>query len=136
MKSPGFTAAAILTLAVGVGGTCTMFTGVDALFLRALRLPQPDRLVTLWAASRAGGFDHAKVSFRDFEDWSRQARSFERLAVFLDINPTLSGRGEPQTLPVSRVSGDFFATLGGKAQLGRAIGPADDRPEASRVALL
>src|SRR5215471_12000479 len=133
IKSPGFTVAAVLTLAVGVGGTCTMFAGVDALFLRALRLPQPDRLVTFWASNRAGGFDHANVSYRDFKDWKRQAHGFERLAAFLDANPTLTGRGEPETLPVSRVSGDFFATLGGKARVGRAIVSTDDNPQAARV---
>ncbi|HEY6931384.1 MAG TPA: ABC transporter permease, partial [Thermoanaerobaculia bacterium] len=109
---------------------------VDALFLRALRLPQPDQLVTFWAANRAAGFDHANVSYRDFEDWRERARSFQRMAVFLDLNPTLTGRGEPQTLQVARVSGDFFATLGGRPLFGRAVGPADDRPQASRIAVL
>jgi putative ABC transport system permease protein len=136
VKSPGFTVAAVLTLAVGVGGTCTMFAGVDALFLRALRLPQPERIVTFWASNKAGGFDHANVSYRDFEDWRERARSFERMAVFFDLNPTLTGRGEPETLSAARVSGDFFATLGGRPLLGRAVGPADDRPQASRIAVL
>jgi putative ABC transport system permease protein len=135
-KSPGFTAAAILTLAVGVGATCTMFAGVDALFLRALALPDPDRVVTLWAANRAAGFDHANASYRDFEDWRRQARSFERLAAFVDVAPTLSGGREPETLPIARVSGDFFAILGGHPILGRTVTSADDRPEAGRVAVL
>src|SRR5262252_8115795 len=121
LKNPGFTAAAVLTLAVGVGGTCTMFAGVDALFLRALRLPQPDQLVTLWAANRAAGFDHANVSFRDLEDWRQQARSFSSISAFVDVNPTLTGKGEPETLPVSRVSGDFFGTLRAQPRIGRTV---------------
>src|SRR5262249_13475659 len=137
LKNPGFTVAAVLTLAVGVGGTCTMFAGVDALFLPALRPPQPQQLVTFWASSKAGGFDHANVSYRDFEDWRERAmRSFQSMAIFLDLNPTLSGRGEPETLPVARVGGDFFSTLGGRPPLGRAVGPSDDRPQASRIAVL
>jgi putative ABC transport system permease protein len=136
LKNPGFTVAAVLTLAIGVGGTCTMFAGVDALFLRALRLPRPDQIVTLWASNKAGGFDHANVSYRDFEDWRERARSFERMAVFVDLNPTLTGRGEPETLPVARVGGDFFTTLGGRPLLGRTVGPSDDRSQASRIAVL
>ncbi len=135
-KSPGFTSAAVLTLAIGVGGACTIFSGVDALFLRALRLPDPERIVTLWASNRAAGFDHANVSYRDFEDWRREARSFEALAAFLDVNPTLTGRGEPEALPVSRVSGDFFRLAGGRALLGRTVTPTDDRSGATRVAVL
>ncbi|HYB53892.1 MAG TPA: ABC transporter permease, partial [Thermoanaerobaculia bacterium] len=135
-RSPGFTAAALATLSIGVGATSTIFAGVDALFLRALRVPAPDRLVTLWAANAAAGFDHANVSYRDFEDWRREARSFEILAAFLDVSPTLTDRGEPTTLPVSRVTGDFFRLFGGAAQLGRVVAPSDDRPEAPRVAVL
>jgi putative ABC transport system permease protein len=135
-KNPGFTAAAVLTLAVGVGGTCTMFAGVDALFLRALRLPQPDQLVTLWAANRAAGFDHANVSFRDLEDWRQKARSFSSISAFVDVNPTLTGKGEPETLPVSRVGGDFFGTLAARPRIGRTVMAVDDRPEAPRVAVL
>jgi putative ABC transport system permease protein len=135
-RSPGFTAAAILTLAVGIGGACTIFAGVNALLLRALPLPGPDRLVALWAASAPGGFDHANVSYRDFEDWHREARSFERLAAFRETSPTLTGRGGPEVLPVARVSADFFGVVGAPAFAGRLLTGDDDRPNSPRVVVL
>ena len=56
-RTPGFALASIATLALGIGGAATIFAGVDALFLRALPLPRPERIVTLWSKNRAGGFD-------------------------------------------------------------------------------
>jgi putative ABC transport system permease protein len=135
-KSPGFTAAAVLTLGLGIGGAATIFAGVDALFVRALPLPDPDRLMTLWASSKGGGFDHANVSYRDFEDWKREASSFEGLAALLTTSPTLTERGEPEAIDAALVTGDFFHLLGVRPALGRLLTSFDDRPQAGRTAVL
>ncbi len=135
-KSPGFTLAAVGTLALGIGAASTIFAGVDALFLRALPLPEPDRVMTLWAENRAAGFDHANVSYRDFVDWRQQARSFESMAAGLTTSQTLTGRGEPEAVDTALVTGDFFQVTRMKPRLGRLIEAADDRPSADRVAVL
>ena len=81
-KSPGFTIAAVVTLALGIGGASTIFAGVDALFLRALPVPAPDRVMTLWASNQKAGFDHANTSYRDFEDWRRERGASRRWPRF------------------------------------------------------
>ena len=136
VRRPGFAAAIILTLGLAIGAAATIFAGVDALFLRALPIPEADRVMTLWGRNKAGGFDHSNVSYRDFEDWRREARSFESLAVMFPVTQTLTGRGEPEALDVTLVTGDFFRMIGARAAFGRLIGPADDRPEAPRAAVL
>ncbi|MEX1245555.1 MAG: ABC transporter permease [Thermoanaerobaculia bacterium] len=135
-KNPGFTAATVLTLGLGVGGVSTIFAGVHALFIRALPLPEPDRLVALWSKNVSAGFDHANVSYPDYEDWSLESRSFESFAAFLETSPTLTGQGEPDTLPGAQVSGRFFRLLGVRPFAGRTLTPEDDRRDATRVAVL
>jgi putative ABC transport system permease protein len=135
-RSPGFSAAAVATLALGIGTAATIFAGVDALFLRALSLPSPERLVTLWAARRTAGFDHANVSYRDFEDWRRESKSFEAMAAILTTGPTLTGSGEPEAFDAALVTGDFFALLGVRPLRGRLIEPSDDSPASPRVVVL
>ncbi len=136
VRRPGFAAAIIVTLGLAIGAAATIFAGVDALFLRALPIPEADRVMTLWGRNKAGGFDHSNVSYRDFEDWRREARSFESLAVMFPVTQTLTGRGEPEALDVTLVTGDFFRMIGARAAFGRLLGPADDRPEAPRAAVL
>jgi len=135
-RRPGFTAAVVLTLGLAIGAAATIFAGVDALFLRALPIPEADRVMTLWGRNKGGGFDHSNVSYRDFEDWRRQARSFETLAAMYPVTQTLTGRGEPEPIDATFVTGDFFRVIRARAAIGRLIGPADDRPEAPRVGVL
>ncbi len=135
-KSPGFTLAALATLALGIGAASTIFAGVDALFLRAVPLPEPDRLMTIWGKRRAAGFDHSNISYVDFLDWKREAGSFESLAAMFYTSQTLTGRGEPEAVDAVLVTGDFFRVLRRQPRLGRLLTPADDRPDAARVAVL
>jgi putative ABC transport system permease protein len=135
-KSPGFTLAAVATLALGIGAASTIFAGVDALFLRALRMPDADRVMTLWGKNRAAGFDHSNVSYMDFLDWKKDASSFESIAAIMSTGQTLTGRGEPEAVDVVLATGDFFRVVNRPARLGRLLTPADDRPDAARVAVL
>jgi len=136
VKSPGFTLAAVFTLALGIGAASTIFAGVDALFLRALRMPDADRVMTLWGKNRGAGFDHSNVSYVDFLDWKKDASSFESLAAAMPTGQTLTGRGEPEAVDVMRATGDFFRVLNRPPRLGRFLAPADDRRDAARVAVL
>ena len=125
-KSPGFTAVAVLTLALGIGANTTMFSVVNAILLRPLPYPDAGRLV---------GFT-TNQSGPDLEDLSRQSRSFAQLAG-AQIWPLDWGNGaEPERVRAAVVTGRTFAALGGRAELGRTITPADDRPGAEPVAVV
>jgi putative ABC transport system permease protein len=132
LKSPITSAAAILSLALGIGGTTTMFSAVDAVLLRPLPFAEPDRLVLVSATSslsrnlsstRRGG----DLSPADFLDY-RSSASFDGLAA-ISRNPVrLTGGGTPEQVPAAQVSGNFFSVLGVNAIAGRTFLPADDAP--------
>ena len=132
LKSPLTTAAAILSLALGIGGTTTMFSAVDAVLLRPLPFANPERLVLVSAtspmtrggsATRRGG----DLSPADFLDY-RGASSFEGLASISTNSMRLTGDGTPELVPGAQVSGNFFSLLGVDALAGRMFVPADDAP--------
>jgi hypothetical protein len=105
-RSPGFTSVAILTLALGIGASATVFSGLDALLLRALSLPDPERLVLVWSKSETYGWDHANVSLEDAASWRDEARSFEGVGIFEERDVTLTGQGDAQLLASLAVTGD------------------------------
>jgi putative ABC transport system permease protein len=140
VKSPLTTAAAILSLALGIGGTTAMFSAVDAVLLRPLPYPQSDRLVLVSASSelsrgapaaRRGG----DLSPGDFLDY-RRSISFEGLASVSGGSMRLTGDGPPEQIRTSQVSGNFFTLLGAKAIAGRTFAPADDAAGAPSQAVL
>jgi putative ABC transport system permease protein len=132
LKSPVTSIAAILSLALGIGGTTTMFSAVDTVLLRPLPFPDPERLVMVGAtspmfravsATRRGG----AVSPADYLDY-RNSTSFEGLAA-VSVNPVrLTGDGMPEQALAAQVSGNFFSVLGVNAVAGRVFVPADDAP--------
>jgi len=134
LKHPGFTTAAVLTLALGIGANTAIFSVVHAVVLRPLPYPDADRLVMVWETDRSGA--QSNMGYPTFNDWRTQNRSFEAMAAFADWAPTLSGAGEPQVLIGSRVTSDFFRVLGTKPMLGRDFTEEDDRPNAARVAII
>jgi predicted permease len=133
-KHPGFTAATVLTLALGIGANTALFSVVHAVVLQPLPFPNPERLVMVWEADKNG--DQSNMGYPTFADWRDQNRSFEAMSAFADWGPTLSGVGEPQALNGARVTVDFFRVLGVKPFLGRDFTPADDVPNAPRVAII
>ena len=132
LKSPITSAAAILSLALGIGGTTTMFSAVDAVLLRPLPFAEPDRLVLVSATSSSmrGGSPTRRggdLSPADYLDY-RNSSSFDGLAS-VSRNPVrLTGDGTPEQAPAAQVSGNFFAVLGVNAIAGRTFLPADDAP--------
>ena len=130
LKSPLTTAAAILSLALGIGGTTTMFSAVDAVLLRPLPFAEPERLVLVSAtspmsrggsATRRGG-DLSPADYLDF----RTATSFEGVASITTNPVRLTGDGTPEQVLAAQVSGNFFTVLGVNALAGRTFLPTDD----------
>ena len=135
VKNKAFTLAATLTLAIGIGGTTVMFTIVDAVVIRPLPFPGPDRLV--WGWGRFPQSDSASISPPDFMDYRAQAKSLGVAAMTSFSRPTeVSGNGEPEVLAVRSVSAGFFETLGAAPVLGRSFVRADEQEERPLVAAI
>lgn len=137
-KSPGFTAAALLTLALGIGGNTMMFAVIDAVLLRPLQYREPDRLVRLSLDTPSQTLFDAGFSQERFDAVRASARSFSELsASFIATESmTLSGGAEPLALKGARVSYNFLQALGVQPPLGRAFLAAEDRRGARPVAMI
>jgi putative ABC transport system permease protein len=120
-KNPGFTAAAIVTLALGIGGNTAIFTVTNALLLRALPYKDPGRLVMLNKQHRGSADEGASLTLNRYELIRDRSHSFSGIAVWAIDSFNLTGRGEPEQVPVARVSPNFFDLLGVAPQLGRAF---------------
>ena len=134
-KNPGFTAVALLTLALGIGANTAIFSILDAVLLRPLPFPEPDRLVAIWGADSKTGETHRALSYPDFTDLRSENHSLESLAAFTDGSFTLTGAGEPLLLHGAIVSASLLSVLHSSPELGRGFGASDDNP-GTRVVLL
>ncbi len=140
-RQPGLAVAAVLTLALGIGGNAAIFSVVDSALLEPPPFRDPGRLVVAWGsnpalAQSAGLADKLPVSYGDFYDWRRESRSLERLALVQPAAMALTGRGDPRQLDVIRVTGDFSLLLGTPAALGRGLVATDDAPGKPGAVLL
>jgi predicted permease len=135
LKSPRFTATAILVLALGIGANSAMFTLVYSVLLRPLPYQEPGRLAVIMGSSeKAGGsFSLPPADYLDFRD---RNRSFDAVAAAEVWSPSLTGSGDPEELPGLHASASLFQVLGVQAALGRAFIAEDDRPESSHVVVL
>jgi putative ABC transport system permease protein len=136
-KSPGFGAAAVVLLALGIGANTAIFSLVRAVVLRPLPFPDPDRLVLLWDDLTARrGPDRVNPTPADFVAWKEQSRSFSDMAAFIPETYNLTGTGEPEKLSGVRTTANVFALLGMQPVLGRTLDPADERPDAAPVVVV
>ncbi len=133
-KRPGVTFIAVLTLALGVGANTAIFSVVDAVLLRPLPYPQPDRLVFLTEQTQQN--PGISISMADFDDWRAMNTVFESMAPYSPTSVILTGTGEPENLQVRQITAGFFPTFGVQPILGRALTPDDDKVGAERVVLL
>ena len=131
-KKPLFTAAAVLTLALGIGANSAIFTVVNAVLLQPLPYPAPDRLMMLWTYNPRQGYNKDVSAYPNFDDWRRQSASFEGLSAYFETNFTLTQAGDPAQIEGAIVTPGFFETLGVAPALGRTFGAG----EAARVAIL
>jgi predicted permease len=133
-KNPGFTAVAVLTLALGIGANTTLFSVVNGVLLNPLPYPQPDRLIALY--SRTANSSRWSIPYPNFLDWVRDNRSFSALAAYREQDYNLTGMGEPERVSGEMVSATFFPVLGVKPALGRTFLPEEDQVGARPVVLI
>ena len=120
-KNPGFTAVAVLTLALGIGANTALFSVVNEVLLNPLPYPQPDQLVTLHESKP--NFPTGAISYPNFLDWQKDNHTFSSLAVARRYGFTLTGAGEAEQVRAEFVSSDFFSVLGVKPLIGRTFAP-------------
>lgn len=124
LKSPGFTIAALITLALGIGANTAIFSVVNSVLLRPQPFKDPNRIVFVWETSPQG---QITVSLPDFLDWQKHNQVFENLASYAYDRYNLTGSGQPEQVRGVIVSGEFFDLLGVEPILGRTLRPEEDR---------
>ena len=124
-KSPGFAAAAIIALALGIGANTAIFSVVNSVVLRPLPFRDANRMVVVWESNQSQGMNRAGPSGPAFLDWREQSKSFEDLTLLDPGSVTITGYGEPRQMPAMRVSGNFLTVLGVKPILGRNFLPTE-----------
>src|SRR5690242_11325431 len=111
-KSPGFTAVAVLTLALGVGANSAIFTLIDAVLLRPLPFPHPGRLALVWEDTTMFSLKDSPVSLANYVDWRARNHVFQQMGALEYSSYRLTGTGEPMVLPAAVVTASLFDTLG------------------------
>src|SRR5438445_2664698 len=134
VKSPGFAAVAILTLALGIGANTALFSVVNAVLLNPLPYPDPDQLVTL--AESKPNFDSGSISFPNFRDWRKDNRTFSMMGISRSYSYSLTGRGEAEQVDAEFVSSDYLTLLGVKPVIGRLFEEGEDEIGASPIVLI
>ncbi|MGA2427503.1 MAG: ABC transporter permease [Candidatus Acidiferrum sp.] len=135
-KSPGFTAIAVITLALGIGANTAIFSVVENVLLRPLPYDHPESLVEIW--NTYPGFQAVGVSAGDYADFHREAKSFSAMGAYAEISQgfNLTGVGEPERIQASVATADLFSMLGVRAIVGRTFLPDEDKPGGGAVVAL
>ncbi len=133
-RSPGFALAAILTLALGIGASTAIFSVADAVLLRPLPYPDPQRIMRVWEQAPDG--HRMNLAQPNFEDFRAQNHSFVSLAEYGYGFESVTGGGEPVRVTVAAVSSDFFKSLGVEPFLGRAFAADEMRPHGAPAILV
>ncbi len=136
VKAPAFAAAAVITLALGIGANTAIFSVVDAVLFRPLPYPDPDRLVTVWTRNPESGFSRGGSSLQDFQDWRSRSRCFESIGVQVTRGGVLSAGGEPIKIDYALADPGLFSALAVQPSLGRLFRPEENDPGADSVAIL
>jgi putative ABC transport system permease protein len=138
-KNPGFTLAAALTLALGIGANTAVFSVLNSMLLRGLPFREPQRLVMVWEANPALDSlvaERVQTCLRNFLEWREQNRAFEDIAFFRYGNLNLTGGDKPERVVAAPVSPGFFDLLGVHGLLGRTFAPQESEPGRNRVIVL
>ncbi len=136
LRDRGFTAIAMLTLALGIGATTAIFSAVNAVLLRPLPYHESHRLVSIRDIKSPQYLFGIQVAMGHFVEWRERARSFDHMAAYVSRRYTLTGRGEPRRLSATNVSAGLFTMLGIQPTLGRDFTPAEDQPGGDDVVLV
>ena len=136
LKNPGFTAVAVLTLALGIGANTAIFSVVNAVLLRPLPFRDPDRLAMLWTEDSRHQIHEAQTSYLNFEDWQRRSRLLEDMALFSQPTPlNLTFKDDTERVDGVRASANLFSLLGVQPMMGRSFS-ADEAERKERVVVL
>jgi putative ABC transport system permease protein len=138
-KNPGFAAAAMLVLALGIGANTAIFSVVNAVLLRPLPLPEPERLMLVWHVPPAKSFPGVtrfSVSPANYLDWQKQNHVFEKMAAFGRPSMNLTGGEQPESLTAGAATADFFGLMKATPILGRTFAAEEDQPGHDKVVVL
>ncbi len=136
LKQPAVTLVAVVTLALGIGANTAIFSLVNSILLRPLPFREPDRIVRLIQASPKLGLDTWGVSQAGFAAYRDQNHSFETVALVNNSAVNLTGQGEPERLPVTNVTADFFKVFGVSPLLGRTFVEGEDTQGKNQVCVI
>ena len=135
-RSPGFTAVALATLALGIGANTAIFSVVDAVLLRPLPYGEPDRLVAVYQTLPSQGVSSNGASYPNYADWAAQTKSFESLGAVRMHDYTMTGQGEPALVAAGTATSNVFDLLRAAPLHGRGLLASDDDPGAPPVVVL
>jgi len=142
-KSPGFTLAVVVTLALGIGGNTIVFSAVSGMWIKSLDFSEANRLVLLFSSNPAlasanptYGWDRSNVSANNFFDWRARSSTFVDMGICRYATYNLTGTDRPERVIMARASASLLPTLGYDAMLGRLFTEDEDRPGSDRVLLL
>jgi predicted permease len=133
-KTPGFTAIAILTLALGIGANSALFSVVNGVLLNPLPYPEPDKIISVYA--KTSDFGHSSITYLNFLDWQKNNRSFSAIAARRNQDFILTGIGEGEQVRGAMISADFFSVMSVEPIAGRTFRPEEDKVGAAPVALI
>ena len=136
IKSPGFTAVAVVTLALGIGVNTAIFSVVNAVILKPLPYPDSSRLVTIWVTEPSGPGNLYPDTGPDFVDWKAQNKVFDSMAAVTITGATLTGTSEPLQLQGFEVSPEIFPLLGATPFLGRNFSAEETQSGHDSVVIL
>jgi putative ABC transport system permease protein len=136
LKNPGFTAVAVIALALGIGANSAIFSVVNAVLLRPLQFEKPEQLVLVWEKRMALGRVRNPASPPDFNDWRAQNQVFEDMAAYVGGGFSLTGGDEAERLQGANVSPSLFPVLRARPLVGRAFQDDEDKPGSDPVVIL
>jgi putative ABC transport system permease protein len=136
LKRPGFAAAAVCTLALGIGLNTAIFSVINGVLLKPLPFPASEQLAMVWTDDSRKGEHAGRTSFANFRDWQDRTRCFQELAAFTPSAKTLSGNQELKTVSGARVTTNFFSTMGVGPRLGRGFSPGENEIGRNSVIVL
>src|SRR3954453_11374019 len=136
LKSPGFTAAAVLSLALGIGANTAVFSVINAVLLKSLPYHEPERLVLVWGEDKTQALHRGQVSATDVADYRARNHVFSEISTYTDFRPVLTGAGDPERIYGAQVGEGFFDVMGAKPILGRVFAPEEQIDGKDYVAVL
>jgi putative ABC transport system permease protein len=136
IKRPGFTAIAVITLALGIGANSAIYSIINALLIKPLPIPEQDRVVAIWDKNPSRGVQHNEVAMANYLDWRAQNHSFEQLALYRWWSTNLTGGDTPERVQGFLVTANFLDVVGVKPFNGRNFSDEENQPGKDAVAII